>query len=586
MSFLWASAIAAPIAIAAVLGLLIAYSGGGRAIDLWVRSAPLSLIPFAVLAIVGPAAGPIELPWLMLGTHLTMDFLARPLLLVAVLLYAAAMIAAHSSRTDRAHILVAYLLVCFVGNALVFVAADTVTFYLGFAVMSIAAYGLVIHERSAAAQRAGRVYIVLAVAGEMVILAALLLVVDAGGLLLADAPVAVAESSHRELIVLLLLVGFGVKAGTVPLHVWLPLAHPAAPPPASAVLSGSMIKAGLVGWLRFLPLGEVAMPGWGTALIVVALVGAFAALLPGLFQNDAKVALAYSSISQMGFLAVLVGVALAEPDIAPVCAFAAVVYAVHHGMAKGGLFLGVTVWRTHGEGWIRWWVIGGLTFLALAVAGAPFGSGAVAKYAAKEAVDPATLWGVNLVSLLPFVGTVSTLLLLRAGWLLLTGDRDRAWGVDGAVVSWSVLIVGGTVLTWVLALQWSPILTLPGFELSAVWAAAWPILLGMALAAAGWWRSSGSRRWRIDGWQIPPGDILLPEEKAARAMTTHLASGARYVGSQRARWSSGFMTLAERGPSPVKVVTGAERRISSWVGSGAVTVALMGALLILVVGIW
>ena len=64
-------------------------------------------------------------------------------------------------------------------------------------------------------------------------------------------------------LLFLLVIGFGIKLGVVPLHFWLPLAHPVAPTPASAVLSGAMIKAGLLGWMRFLPLGEVAMPKWG-----------------------------------------------------------------------------------------------------------------------------------------------------------------------------------------------------------------------------------------------------------------------------------------------------------------------------------
>ena len=93
------------------------------------------------------------------------------------------------------------------------------------------------------------------------------------------------------LTVVLLFIGFGVKAGLVPLHVWLPLAHPAAPPAASAVLSGAMVKAGLVGWLRFLPLGQhergLEVLGW--VLMALALIGAFLAVVVGVLQDDPKV---------------------------------------------------------------------------------------------------------------------------------------------------------------------------------------------------------------------------------------------------------------------------------------------------------
>lgn len=84
---------------------------------------------------------------------------------------------------------------------------------------------------------------------------------------LADVPAAVAASPLRNELIVLLLVSLGIKAGLVPLHVWLPLAHPVAPTPASAVLSGAMIKAGLLGWLRFIPFGLAAWPEAGHALI-------------------------------------------------------------------------------------------------------------------------------------------------------------------------------------------------------------------------------------------------------------------------------------------------------------------------------
>ena len=73
----------------------------------------------------------------------------------------------------------------------------------------------------------------------------------------------IAASRPDTLSLILILLGFGIKAGALPLHVWLPLAHPVAPVPASAVLSGVMIKAGLLGWLRFLPVNlDMALPGY------------------------------------------------------------------------------------------------------------------------------------------------------------------------------------------------------------------------------------------------------------------------------------------------------------------------------------
>ncbi|OXS82829.1 proton-conducting transporter transmembrane domain-containing protein [Kocuria marina] len=88
----------------------------------------------------------------------------------------------------------------------------------------------------------------------------------------------------------LLFIGFRGKAGLVPLYVWLPLAHPAAPPAASAVLSGAMVKAGLVGWLRLLPLGQhergLEVLGW--VLLALALIGAFLAVVVGVPQETPR----------------------------------------------------------------------------------------------------------------------------------------------------------------------------------------------------------------------------------------------------------------------------------------------------------
>jgi hypothetical protein len=151
-----------------------------------------------------------------------------------------------------------WFLAALAGNLLLLVALDVVVFYLGFALMSFASYGLVVHEgdaraacgpllhrdggdrrglhhrRAHAARQSGPI--------------------DFASLRAASAT----PGPGTTLIVGLLLVGFGIKAGVFGLHFWLPLAHPVAPAPASAVLSGAMIKAGLVAWMRLLPLGEAA----------------------------------------------------------------------------------------------------------------------------------------------------------------------------------------------------------------------------------------------------------------------------------------------------------------------------------------
>ena len=415
MTLLWTTAVLAPLLTVlalALVGLQPSDPAGDRARARLAWVAPWTTLPTLGLALAGPAAGRVELPGLLLGTTLEVDGLARPLLLAVVVIHLSALWTTAARRTHRSPLLSAILLLCFLGNTGALVAADAVTFYLSFAVMSFAAYGLVLHRGTDEARHAGRVSLVLTVLSEVFVLLGLMFVVTAGGRMLTDAPAAVAQSPDTVLVVVLLLLGFGIKAGTVPLHIWVAPAYRHAPAPGAAVLSGALSKVGIVGMLRFLPLGEAALPGVGWALVGAGLVGMFGAVAGGVLRRDGRTALAYSSISQLGLLALLVGVALAEPAAAPACTVAAVAYAVHHGLAKAALFLGAPLWAARGA--VRGWVATGSVVAGLAIAGAPLTTGFLAKYGAKEAVYDLP----GLATALTVLGVGSTLVLARALWLL------------------------------------------------------------------------------------------------------------------------------------------------------------------------
>jgi hydrogenase-4 component B len=544
------------------LAALAALALPGRHRDVATRLAPLAPLAAVPLVFAGGRAGTVELPWLVLGTSLALDDVGRALLLVAALLYAAALGGAAPVVAQRRPAFAAFLLACWLGNAGVLVAADAATFYLSFAVMGFCAYGLVVHDRTPAARRAGRVYLALTVLGELALLSGLLLAVAAGGRLLQDAPAAVAGSPHQGLTVGLLIAGFGVKAGLVPLHLWLPLAHPAAPAPASAVLSGCMVKAGLVGMLRFLPLGEAEMPVAGAVVGGLALAAAFLAVVVGLTQRDPKANLAYSTVSQMGFHLVLVGVALDSPELAPAAAAAAVLYAVHHGIAKGALFLGVAVHAVHGGSRARPLVLGGLGLCALAVAGAPLTSGAAAKYSAKAAVEGAGFAGVELVLVLPLVGVGTTLLLLRFLTLLpAPKPAPVRSGGSALLAAWTALVVLGTPAVWLLGAAWLPQAPPAAADPAAVWAAAWPVLLALVVAAA---VTRLPRRRPVP--ELPPGDVVVPVEAAVRRTAAALTSAAS--APSRAR------PALTRPPWSTAAAT-AERRLTGWQVSGAATRGLL-----------
>jgi multicomponent Na+:H+ antiporter subunit A len=267
-----------------------------------------------------------------------------------------------------------------------FVAADLVSLYAMLAMLTLGASGLVIHDQTPRAWRAGAIYLLLALLAESLLLVAFILLaagIPGDSLAIRDAAAALESSPQRGLILALLVAGFGAKAGLAPLHFWMPLAHAAAPVPASSVLSGAVIKVGIIGLIRFLP-GSTALPDWGLALATAGFVTAFYGVLVGLTQRHPKAVLAYSSVSQMGVVAAVLGLGLAAGDGS--AGVAAAFYASHHVLAKGALFLSVGV-IAYTAVPRRAVVLVPAALLCLGLGGLPLTGGFLAKYAVKGQFD-------------------------------------------------------------------------------------------------------------------------------------------------------------------------------------------------------
>lgn len=381
--------------------------------------APWAALPALWVAVSPLPGSPLHMDWLLLGTVLDLTETGRAFLFFTALLWGlatwqAAHLLADDPKRDR---FTACLLAAMMGNFGLLMAQDIASFYTFFSAMSLSAWGLVLHTGGAAQRFAGKVYIGFAMVGEIALFAGLAIGAFATG----EATLSAMTAAEVPLIALVLAsVGFLAKLGTVPLHLWLPPAHSAAPAPASAVLSGAMLKAGLFGLLTILPLGSTEVPVLGAALAALSVAGLIIAPALGLVQGDAKAVLAYSSIGQTSLMTLGLAVALMVPEAWALLLPAVTLLVVHHGFAKAALFLGVpAVWSSHGR-WARAATISVLALPALVLAGVPWSSGFVAKSALDGAFEGVSVWGEWLAPLL-LLGTVGTsLLMLRALVILST----------------------------------------------------------------------------------------------------------------------------------------------------------------------
>jgi formate hydrogenlyase subunit 3/multisubunit Na+/H+ antiporter MnhD subunit len=228
---------------------------------------------------------------------------------------------------------------------LVLLARGAVILLVAWEVMTIASYVLVTFEHEEPeVRRAGWVYLIAGHIGVAFLLALLLLLGrNAGGLAFASFAARPAGGAFGLLIFLLSILGFGVKAGVVPLHVWLPEAHAAAPSHVSALMSGVLIKLGLYGILRTLTFLEPSR--WpGPLLLGLGVAGGLLGISLALYQRDMKRALAYSSIENVGVMMIGFGLGCwaartGHPRIAALGLCGALLHVWNHALMKGLMFL-------------------------------------------------------------------------------------------------------------------------------------------------------------------------------------------------------------------------------------------------------
>jgi formate hydrogenlyase subunit 3/multisubunit Na+/H+ antiporter MnhD subunit len=291
---------------------------------------------------------PVGLPWL--GAHFALDALAAFFLLVVNLGGATASLyglgyGRHEESPGRVlPFFPAYL----AGMNLVVLAADAFTFLFTWEFMSLSSWALVMaHHRRSGNAAAGYLYLLMASFGTLALLLAFGLLAGAGGGYAFDAIRDAAPSARVGAVVLaLVLIGAGSKAGLVPLHVWLPLAHPAAPSHVSALMSGVMTKVAVYGFVRVV-FDLLGPPHWGWGALVTLLGGITAVMgvLYALMQHDLKRLLAYHTVENIGIIFIGLGLALAFQanamhGAAALALTAALFHVFNHSVFKSLLFFG------------------------------------------------------------------------------------------------------------------------------------------------------------------------------------------------------------------------------------------------------
>ncbi len=225
----------------------------------------------------------------------------------------------------------------------VFLSADLMTTFIFFEIMSFTSYMWVIQDETKDAMDAGKTYLAIAVLGGMVALMGLFVLYNiTGTLMIADLYSAiqyVGKSTELYVAAFCLLFGFGAKAGMFPLHIWLPKAHPVAPAPASALLSGVLTKTGVFGIL--VVTGQILRDDkiWGYTLLALATITMVLGAVIAVFSNNLKRTLACSSLSQIGFILVGVSMITLLGEENALAANGTFLYMINHSIVKLVLFL-------------------------------------------------------------------------------------------------------------------------------------------------------------------------------------------------------------------------------------------------------
>jgi len=446
----------------------------------------------------------------------------------------------------------------------VFLAADYFTFFIFFEFMTFMAYPLVVHSENEHSRRAGDIYLYMSVAGGLVLLFGVLLLVWATGTaeITPQLHVLLERGVSPYAVALMFVIGFGLKMGLVPLHIWLPYTYTSAPAPATAMLSGAMNKTGVYGMLTFLTI-TLASNSDSLALtaarvqenlgLILMAVGLATMLLGGflaLIQSNIKRLLAYSSISQMGYILLAVASVMYLTQEGGLAHTAAVYHAFNHALFSTALFLLIgMIYFTAGSlnldrlgGLARFLPFTAITMLiaSLSVLGLPgfagFGSKTLIHKALVAAAEHGgSFWLLLAEKLFVFGSAITAAYFIKLFVGVFFGpykgerlrNRHEGWLMRGvlSVLSVGMLLVGafpdvamrffslaaeGTLVNTAYLAKKLP--TINFWTPYAYGGVLWPSVMGLGLFILA--RYSGFFGWRYSKWLSIEGVIFRPAYQA------------------------------------------------------------------------
>lgn len=298
--------------------------------------------------------GHAVLPNIRISSQYSLSFGLDPIsgafvFIISGLALAASIYSVGYTKDDRHKSLPSFLYGLFILSMYAVIASkNVITFLISWETMAVVSYFLVVTDRTEESSRAGLVYGVLTHVGTAFIIAAFLLIYSSTGSMdfgVMKSNIGMLSPRVRSLVFVFALIGFGTKMGAMPMHAWLPRAHPAAPSNVSALMSGVMIKTGLYGLIRvaFDILGG-GPQWWGMLIVAMGAASAILGVLYALTETDIKRLLAFSSIENMGIIMLALGASMmfkaaGMSAFAGLALLAALYHALNHSLFKGMLFM-------------------------------------------------------------------------------------------------------------------------------------------------------------------------------------------------------------------------------------------------------